>query len=124
MPVKEEIIEGVAVISPLGKIYNVAPLIETTGQEIGVYRELKKTVERLVGSEVTDIILDMNGVTAIDSAGLGGLVSLRSMIGKHNGRLIFCRLTPEVESIFRVTELIEFFKVTSTRDEALAVLSG
>ena len=123
MPVKEEIIEGVAVISPIGKIYNVAPIIENADQEIGVYRELKKTVERIIDSEVTDIILDMSGVTAIDSAGLGGLVSLRSLIGKHNGRLIFCRLTPEVESIFRVTELIEFFEVTATREAALKLIA-
>ena len=42
MTIKEEMIGGVAVVSPQGRIYNVAPVIEDSGQEVGVYRELKK----------------------------------------------------------------------------------
>jgi anti-anti-sigma factor len=123
MTIKEELIEGVAVISPQGRIYNLAPVIEDSGQEIGVYRELKSTVEGLVGSGTTRIVIDLGGVVAIDSAGLGGLISLRSMIGKRHGRLVLCCLTPEVESLFHMTELIDFFEVVSTRDEALKTIS-
>ena len=123
MTVKEEITGDVAVVSPQGKIYNVTPIFEGTEQDIGVYRELKKSVERLIVSGVIKIVLDMGGVSAIDSGGLGGIVSLRSILGKKNGRLVLCNLTGEVQSIFELTELIDFFEVRSTREEALAALS-
>jgi anti-anti-sigma factor len=121
MNVEEEIRGSVAVVSPQGKIFNVAPLIENTDPDIGVYRRMKEAVERLVKSGMANIILDLGGVTAVDSGGLGGIVSLRSMIGKNEGRLILCTLTPEVESIFQLTELIDFFEVLPSREEALAL---
>jgi anti-anti-sigma factor len=62
------------------------------------------------------IVLDLAGVTAIDAAGLGTLVDLRSWAVANGTDLKLMNLTPTVEEVLRVTNLVTTFEVCSFRE--------
>jgi anti-anti-sigma factor len=61
------------------------------------------------------VVLDLGGVTRVDAAGLGVLVSLRTW-AKETGRTIkLMNLTPSVEEVLKLTHLRSVFEVCSVQ---------
>lgn len=59
------------------------------------------------------VVLDFGGVTAVDAAGLGVLISLRTW-ARESGRTIkMMNLTPRVEELLELTHLRSVFEVCS-----------
>jgi anti-anti-sigma factor len=52
------------------------------------------------------VVLDMETVTYLSSAGIRPLLSLKRQVSQHEGRMILCNLSPDVESVFVATRLI------------------
>ncbi|MFO0876704.1 MAG: STAS domain-containing protein [Gemmataceae bacterium] len=52
------------------------------------------------------VVVDMNVVKYISSAGIRPLLTLNKKVRERGGRLILCCLSPEVESVFSATRLI------------------
>lgn len=59
-----------------------------------------------VQSQARNIVLDFQKVTFLSSSGFRPLLSLHRLLRQQNGKLILCRLSPEVREIFEVTRLI------------------
>lgn len=57
-------------------------------------------------SKATHVVLDMAAVQYISSAGLRPLLALSRQVHAHEGRLILCGLSPDVEGVFKATRLI------------------
>lgn len=76
-----------------------------------------------VSSGYRSIVLDMQSVSFIDSSGLGALVSSLKVIGK-DGDLVLCGTNGTVVSMFKLTRMDKVFRMFSTKEEALAALSG
>ena len=60
------------------------------------------------------------GVTTIDSSGVGELVSAFTTVTNRGGKLKLVNLPPKVNDILQITQLITVFEVYDTEDEALA----
>ena len=54
----------------------------------------------------THVILDMDAVTYLSSAGIRPLLTLKRQVTQREGRLILCNLKPDVEGVFVATRLI------------------
>lgn len=65
-------------------------------------------------------ILDMAGVTFIDSSGLCSLVRALKLARKQNCRLVVCQVPDQVRVIFEITQLDQALDIVSTLDDALA----
>jgi stage II sporulation protein AA (anti-sigma F factor antagonist) len=71
-------------------------------------------------------VLDLSRVTVISSLGVGVVVSLLKRVREQGGELVLCGLTPMVEEVFRICQLISSdenvggVKSTRTVEEALA----
>ncbi len=66
-------------------------------------------------TESKSVLLDFNGVTAIDSSGIGVIVGLMVSAKKSDCKLKFVNLTPRVEQIFtrnRVFEALRYLGVS------------
>src|SRR5436305_5785840 len=59
-----------------------------------------------VQSQAQNVVLDFQKVTFLSSAGFRPLLSLHRLLRQQNGRLVLCRLSPDVHEIFEVTRLI------------------
>lgn len=68
------------------------------------------------------IVLDLQGVSFIDSSGLGALVSSLKVMGRE-GDLVLCGTGGTVVSMFKLTRMDKVFRMYTTREEAVAALS-
>jgi len=56
------------------------------------------------------IVIDLGGVSHIDSAGLGALVRLKMSAAKHPGvSIIFVNMAPRVQQLLKIANLTDWF---------------
>ena len=81
-------------------------------------------IRELIDSALEDgrnkILLDLDGVSTIDSSGIGEMVACYTTVTKKNGQLKLFRLSPKINDILQVTQLITVFDVFDDEEEALA----
>ena len=70
----------------------------------------------LAVSHTRIVVLDLAGVAAIDAAGLGLLVFLRSWADSAGTELKLMNLMPRVEEVFALTNLRSVFEICSLQD--------
>ena len=68
------------------------------------------------------VIVDLNGVTFLDSTGVGVLVGALKRARELDGQLVFCNPQPRVCRVFEITGLTEALPLFSTREEASTAL--
>ncbi len=101
--------QGVTILEPKGKI------------TIGVGDvALRRAVTEALEAAARDILVDLGGVSTIDSSGIGELVSAYTTVTNRGGKLKLVNLPPKVTDILQITQLISVFEVFETVDEALA----
>jgi len=66
------------------------------------------------------ILLDMSGVTTIDSSGIGELVGSYTTVANRGGKLKLLHLPAKLNELLHVTQLITVFEVYENEAEALA----
>ena len=80
-------------------------------------------IRELIGQSLEDdkknVILDLGGVTAIDSSGIGEMVACYTTVTKRGGQLKLMHLSPKINDILQVTQLITVFEVFDDEREAL-----
>jgi len=101
--------EGVTVLEPQGKI------------TIGVGDvALRNAVHEAVGAGSKNILIDLSGVSTMDSSGIGELVATYTTVTNRGGKLKLLHLPPKIQDIMQVTQLITVFEVFDDEDEAIA----
>jgi anti-anti-sigma factor len=68
-------------------------------------------------------ILDMENVKYVNSTGLGYLINLSDSVTPEKGGISLVKVQPKVKVVFDMLGLNAFFKIYSTREEALRHLS-
>ena len=86
------------------------------GEETGALRE---TVKSLLAQGKRKLILNMNNVTLIDSAGLGALVAAYSSSKSGGASLRICHLGTKFNELLQLTKLITLFEVYDTQADAM-----
>lgn len=84
------------------------------GEESAVLRDVVKKL--LSNSKRT--VLNLSGVTYIDSGGLGTLVGLYTSARNGGGALKLANLTPRVGDLLQVTKLATVFEIFGSEKEA------
>jgi anti-sigma B factor antagonist len=69
------------------------------------------------------VILDLKGVTSIDSAGLGEMVSLHMWARGHGCALKVTGLSSRIRHLLELTNLTSVFEIYATEEEALATVA-
>lgn len=102
--------QGVTVLAPKGKI--------TIG--VGDVAIRKAVIEALENGD-KNLLLNLEGVSTIDSSGIGELVSAFTTVANRGGKLKLCSLPPKVTDILQITQLITVFEIFE--DEGAGVAS-
>jgi len=79
---------------------------------------LRDTVKKLI-SENKNIVLNLSGVSYIDSGGLGTLVALYTSAQTNGGKIKLASLTPRVGDLLQVTKLVTIFEVYDNEEQAV-----
>ena len=81
---------------------------------------LRDAVAEALEAGARNMVVDLSGVSTIDSSGIGELVSAYTTVKNRGGQLKLCTLPPKVTDILQITQLISVFEVHDTEDEAVA----
>ena len=101
--------EGVTIISINGKI--------TIGAgDVALRAQIMETLD----SGARNILINMSGVTTMDSSGIGELVHSYTTVTNHGGKLKLCNLPEKVIDILALTQLITVFDAFEDEEEAIA----
>lgn len=68
------------------------------------------------------IVLDMGGVSFVDSTALGALIGVLKLVGS-SGELVLCSLQSNVAGMFKLTRMNKVFRIFDNRDDAVSAFS-
>lgn len=82
--------------------------------------ELRDRILGLLEAGGQRLVVDLSGVSFIDSSGLGALLSGYKNANLRSGEFILAGLQPRVQSMFELTRLHRVFDIFPTVEDALA----
>jgi anti-sigma B factor antagonist len=105
-------VDGVSVVALDGRI--------VLGEESNALRE---KVKSLLAEGKKKIVLNMDNITFIDSAGLGTLVAAHHSAKSQGSSLRLCHLGSKFQEVLQITKLLTVFDVFDTEAAAVASFS-
>lgn len=108
MQIEERIVDDVTILDLKGKI--------TLGEGDEV---LKDKINSLTLQNRRKILLNLEGVPYIDSAGLGEVVRTYTTVSRQGGQLKLVNLTKRITDLLSITKLLTVFETFDTEAEAL-----
>jgi len=108
MKFKDKMVGDVGVLSLKGKLMGYP---ETD--------ELNNEIRSFLGSGTKKIVIDMGGVTWLNSMGVGALMRSYTTVTNSGGQLKLARLTDKARGLFTMTQLIKVFEIYEDADKAV-----
>ncbi|HEY5617373.1 MAG TPA: STAS domain-containing protein [Vicinamibacterales bacterium] len=110
MKLEERIVGSVAIVTVTGDI-----TLNKGGDVL-----LKDKVQSLLHQGYKDLLIDLSGVSYVDSAGLGELVQAYVTTRNRGGTLRLLNLTKRIRDLLVVTKLLTVFEAYDNESAALA----
>lgn len=107
MKFKDKIEDGIGILTLKGKLMGYP---ETD--------ELHDEMKSFLGQKVDKIVIDLNGVSWINSMGIGALMRCLTTIRNAEGDLRLARMSEKARSVFVISQLISIYKIYETVEEA------
>ena len=108
LQIAEKQIEGVTVLDFVGRI--------TLGDESN---QVRTKIKEMLGKGKTQIVLDLAGVSYIDSAGLGMLMAGYTSAQNQGATLKLANLTKRFHELLNITKLVTIFDTYESVDDAV-----
>jgi anti-sigma B factor antagonist len=86
--------------------------------------QLGKRLLGLAEQGKTGVVVDLSGVTFMDSTGIGVLLNALRALTSRDGRLVLVCPTERILRPFQVTGLVEHLRIFRSREEALGGLAA
>ncbi len=78
------------------------------------------SLDAMIEKKPERVVIDLSGVTYIDSAGLAALIQAMQKVEAYGGRFLLAGLQETVRSIFEISRLDQVFQIFPDTDAALA----
>jgi anti-sigma B factor antagonist len=85
---------------------------------------LKDKINSLLSDGKKKLVLNLEGVPYIDSAGLGEIVRTFTTVSRQGGKLKLLNLTKRIEDLLSITKLLTVFETFDAEDEAVKSFSS
>ena len=108
MLIEERVVEGVTILDLKGK------MTLGEGDEL-----LKDKINSLIQQDRKRLLLNLEGVPYIDSAGLGEVVRTYTTVSRQGGSLKLLNLTKRIEDLLSITKLLTVFDTYDNEAEAV-----
>jgi anti-sigma B factor antagonist len=108
MQIEERVVGGVTILDLSGKM--------TLGEGDELLRE---KIASLVNAGQKNLLLNLDGVPYIDSAGLGEMVRSYTTVSRQGGKLKLLNLTKRIEDLLSITKLLTVFETFESEAEAI-----
>ena len=81
---------------------------------------LRTTIDNLLLSGATRIVVNLEDVNFVDSAGLGTLIEIHRKTKAKGGRLVLAHLGPKLRQALEIARLLTLFETFATEADAVA----
>ncbi len=108
MEIQERTLQDVVVLDLTGK------LTIGEGDEL-----LKERISNLVQQGHHNLLLNLEGVPYVDSAGLGEIVRTYTTVSRQGGKLKLVNLTKRITDLLAITKLLTVFETYESEEEAV-----
>ena len=108
MVIEERVIGDITVLDLKGK------MTLGEGDEL-----LKDKINSLIHQGQKKLLLNLEGVPYIDSAGLGEIVRTYTTVSRQGGNLKLVNLTKRITDLLSITKLLTVFETFDTESDAL-----
>jgi anti-sigma B factor antagonist len=109
MQIEERVVDGVTILDLKGK------MTLGEGDEL-----LKDKINSLIQQDKKQLLLNLEGVPYIDSAGLGEIVRTYTTVSRQGGKLKLLNLTKRIQDLLAITKLLTVFETYDTEKEAIS----
>ncbi len=112
MQIEERVVNDVTVLDLKGK------MTLGEGDEL-----LKDKINSLIQQGHRKLVLNLEAVPYIDSAGLGEIVRTYTTVSRQGGKLKLLNLTKRIQDLLAITKLLTVFETFDTEQEAVGSFS-
>ena len=109
MQIEERVVDGVTILDLKGK------MTLGEGDEL-----LKDKINSLIHQGQKKLLLNLEGVPYIDSAGLGEIVRTYTTVSRQGGSLKLVNLTKRITDLLAITKLLTVFETFDSEKDAVA----
>ena len=81
---------------------------------------LRTMIDNLLVSGATRIVVNLEHVNSVDSAGLGALIEMHRKTKAKGGRLVLAHLGPKLRQALEIARLLTLFETFATEADAVA----
>lgn len=86
-------------------------------------REFETALHATLGENDDALILDMQSLSYISSAGLRVILMAAKMLQRRGGKFVVCSLSDSINEVFEISGFNRIIPTHATRSEALAALA-
>ena len=108
MQIDERVVDGVTILDLKGK------MTLGEGDEL-----LKDKINSLIQQDRKKLVLNLEGVPYIDSAGLGEIVRTYTTVSRQGGKLKLLNLTKRIQDLLAITKLLTVFETYDSEADAI-----
>ena len=112
MQIDERVVNGVTILDLKGK------MTLGEGDEL-----LKDKINSLIQQDRKKLLLNLEGVPYIDSAGLGEIVRTYTTVSRQGGKLKLLNLTKRIQDLLAITKLLTVFETYESEPDAVKSFS-
>ena len=105
-------IDGVLVISVAGRIDGMNA------------QEFRQDLDKEIGGSDSSVILDVEKLSYISSAGLRSILLIAKTLQSRNMKFIMCSLPAPIKEIFEIAGFDKIINVLKSRSDAIAAITG
>lgn len=87
--------------------------------DLHVFPEITASLDAVIEKKPRHLVVDVSGVTYIDSAGLAALILAMQKVEAYGGRFSLAGVQTTVRSIFKMSRLDDVFEIFPDADAAL-----
>jgi anti-anti-sigma factor len=102
----ESVASQIVILEPNGRL---------TAETVHVFEQ---ALARRLRDGCHDVILDLQNVRYLDSAGIGALAQAYTSSRRHGGRVVFVHVAGRNKELLRITRLLTVFEVYDTTTAA------
>ena len=113
LQIDQRVVNGVTILDLKGKI--------TLGEGDEL---LKKEIDTLIQKDQKKLLLNLEGVPYIDSAGLGEIVRTYTTVSRQGGKLKLLNLTKRIQDLLAITKLLTVFETYESEPDAVKSFGG
>jgi anti-sigma B factor antagonist len=81
--------------------------------------QLRQIIEESLGAGKSKLLLNLAGVTHIDSSGIGEMVGCFTTVARRGGKMKLLNIPPKINDILTITQLITVFDVFDSESDAV-----